>query len=214
MNRTKNSLRNAAVSTAGQIVNGLLRFVCRTVFIYTLGKEYLGISSLYTNVLTILSLSELGFSAAVTYSLYEPLATGDEESIRSLMAFFRKVYRLVGLAVLALGLCLMPFLPHLMTGVTDKVNIYHYYLLYLAQPVISYLFFAYKAVLLSADQKGYLSGAISIFCNIALNLAKVLVPFLLYQYFAGASGPNYTKRHCCGFGGQKIPLPKAAGNAS
>ncbi len=183
MSRTTNSLRNAAVSTAGQVISSLLRFACRTVFIYTLGKEYLGISSLYANVLTILSLSELGFSAAITYCLYEPLAKGDEETIRSLMAFFRKVYRIVGLVVLALGLCLMPFLPHLMTGVTDKVNIYHYYLLYLAQPVTSYLFFAYKAVLLSADQKRYLSNAVTIFCNVALNLLQMLVLVIWRSFF-------------------------------
>ena len=183
MSRTTNSLRNAAVSTGGQILNSLLKFACRTVFIYTLGKEYLGISSLYTNVLTILSLSELGFSTAVTYSLYEPLAKGDRETVRSLMAFFRKVYRIVGLTVLLLGLCLMPFLPRLMTGVTDKVNIYHYYLIYLAQPVISYLFFAYKAVMLSADQKGYISGTVSIFCNLALNLMKILVLVVWRSFF-------------------------------
>ena len=183
MSRTTKSLRNAAVSTGGQILNSLLKFACRTVFIYTLGKDYLGISSLYTNVLTILSLSELGFSTAVTYSLYEPLAKGDREMTRSLMAFFRKVYRIVGLTVLLLGLCLMPFLPRLMTGVTDKVNIYHYYLIYLAQPVISYLFFAYKAVMLSADQKGYISGTVSIFCNLALNLMKILVLVVWRSFF-------------------------------
>lgn len=161
MSRTTNSLRNASAAIGGQLLNNLLRFVCRTVFIHTLGREYLGISSLYTNVLTILSITELGFSTAVTYSLYEPLAKDDRPAVRAIMAFFRKAYRAVGLAVLLLGLALMPFLPHLMTGVTDKVNIYQYYLLYLAETVVSYLFFAYKSTLLIADQKKYAAELVS-----------------------------------------------------
>ncbi len=154
--RTVNSARNVAASIGGQFVGNLLRFVCRTVFIYTLGKQYLGISGLYTNILTLLSMTELGFSTAVAYSLYKPLVEEDHDTIRSLMAFYRKCYRIIGLVIFGVGLCLMPFLPRLMNGATDVINIYEYYLLYLIQTVVSYLFFAYKATLLQADQKKYL----------------------------------------------------------
>lgn len=90
MSRTKKSLRNATTSIAGQLLNNLLRWICRMVFIYTLGKEYLGISSLYVNILSILSLSELGLGSAITYSLYKPLAEGDVETIKSQMQFLKK----------------------------------------------------------------------------------------------------------------------------
>lgn len=184
MSRTTNSLRNASAAIGGQLLTNLLRFVCRTVFIHTLGREYLGISSLYTNVLTILSITELGFSSAVTYSLYDPLAKDDRPAIRAIMAFFKKAYRAVGLAVLLLGLALMPFLPQLMNGVTDKVNIYQYYLLYLAETVVSYLFFAYKSTLLIADQKKYTVELVSYLCQIAMNLLQVAV-LLLWRSFLG-----------------------------
>lgn len=184
MSRTTNSLRNASASIGAQLLSNLLRFVCRTVFIHTLGREYLGISSLYTNVLTILSITELGFASAVTYSLYDPLASGDLPAIRAIMAFLKKAYRSVGLAVLLLGLGLMPFLPQLMNGVTDKVNIYQYYLLYLAETVVSYLFFAYKSTLLIADQKKYTVELVSFACQIAMNLLQLAV-LLLWRSFLG-----------------------------
>ena len=183
MSRTGNAFRNAGTSLALQLFNNLLRFVCRTVFIYTLGKEFLGISSLYSNVITILNISELGFSTAITFSLYGPLARQDQKQICALMAFYKKAYRMIGLSILALGLMLMPFLPHLMTGVTDKVNIYHYYLLYLGQTVVSYLFFAYKSVLLTADQKKYLSDLVSFICQTAVALAQILVLLLFRSFF-------------------------------
>lgn len=193
MSRTSNSLRNAGSSMLNQLVTALLRFACRTAFIHTLGKEFLGISGLYTNVITILSITELGFSTVITHSLYEPLAKDDRETVRSLMVFYQKVYRLVGLAVLVLGLGLMPFLPKLMTGVTDKVNIYHYYLLYLAQTVVSYLFFAYKSALLIADQKKYLVDLAATVCHTAVCIAQIAVlvalrSFLIYTVLGIAQG--------------------------
>lgn len=184
MSRTANSARNAAGSMVNQLIMALLRFACRTAFIHTLGQEFLGISSLYSNVITILSITELGFSTVITYSLYEPLAKGDREMVRSLMDLFKKVYRLVGLAVLLLGLALMPFLPKLMTGVTDQVNIYHYYLLYLLQTVVSYLFFAYKSVLLIADQKKYLVDLSAAVCHGLVCAAQIAVLLVFRSFLA------------------------------
>lgn len=182
MSRMRNLLRNAAGFSGSHLVTYLLQFACRTSFIYTLGKEYLGISSLYTNILTILNITELGFATAITYSLYEPLTKGDWERIRGLMAFFKKAYRLVGLAVLVFGLSLLPFLPSLMTGVTDQINIYHYYLLYLAQSVFSYWFFAYKNILLVADQKQYLSDVVACICKIVVTVLQILSLFILRSF--------------------------------
>ncbi len=185
MNRTTNTLKNITASLGGQLLNNLLRWICRVVFIHTLGKEYLGISSLYANILTILSLSELGIGSAITYSLYRPLADNDRETIKSQMLFFKKAYRIIGLVILLFGLCLLPVLPNLMKGTTDKVNIYGYYILYLLQTVVSYLFFAYKGVLLNADQKKYVSDSISYLVQISVNTIQIIIllvfrSFLLY----------------------------------
>lgn len=182
--RTVNSLRNAATSLGGQILNNLLRFVCRTAFMYTLGKNYLGISTLYANILTLLSIAELGFGTAITYSLYKPLAEGDEARIRSLMQYFRRAYRAIGLAIFGIGMCLVPFLPRLLSRIPTEINIYEYYLLYLIQTVVSYLFFAYKAVLLNADQKKYITDLIQYVVQITMNVVQIAELILFRSFFA------------------------------
>lgn len=182
MGRSEKSVINAFSSIVGQLLNNMLRFVCRTAFIYTLGKEYLGISSLYANILTILSVSELGFSTVITYSLYQPLADENIPLIQSLMTFFKKAYQVIGLLILTGGIAIMPLLPKLMQGTTDKVNIYLYYLLYLAQTVISYVFFAYKGTLLIADQKKYLYDAAVYIVQIIMNLLQLAVLFVFRSF--------------------------------
>ena len=184
MDRKKNAARNVGTSIAGQLLNNLLRFVCRTVFVYTLGKEFLGISSLYTNILSLLSISELGFSSAVTFSLYKPLAEDNQPLICAYMNFYRKAYRIIGSIIFFAGLCLLPFLPNLMTGVTDKVNIYEYYLLYLIQTVVSYLFFAYKSTLLDADQKKYISDIVTYVCQILMNVVQIVILVVWRSFLA------------------------------
>ena len=182
MSRTSNSLRNMGSSLGGQMLNNLMRFACRTVFLHTLGKEFLGISNLYSNVISILNISELGLSTAITYSLYRPLAENDRDRVRSIMGFLKTAYRVIALVITAAGLLLLPALPSLMTGVTDRVNIYHYYLLYLAETVVSYLFFSYKSVLLIADQKKYLVDIVMYGCQTVMNLLQMLVLVVLHSF--------------------------------
>ena len=182
MSRTESTIKNIAASFGGQIINNLLRMVCRTVFVYVLGKEYLGISSLYTNILTLLSVSELGFSTAITYSLYRPLAENDRGKVTALMSFFKKAYRIIGLTILGAGLCLTPFLSSLMNAETVRINIYLYYLLYLTQTVVSYLFFAYKRTLLDADQKKYIVDLANSVTQIAMNVLQIVILVLLHSF--------------------------------
>lgn len=152
--RTSNSLKNMVFGIGGEIVSIILGFVTRTVFIWLLSKEYLGVSGLFTNVLSILSLANLGFDTAIVYSLYKPLAEGDMVSVKGYMKLFRKVYAAVGVIVFALGMSLMPFLPSLIKGkeVNIPENLYLIYFLFLLQSSVSY-FFSYKRSLLIASQQ-------------------------------------------------------------
>ncbi len=183
MGRTANSLRNVKVNLIGQMANNVLKFICRTVFVYVLGEEYLGISSLYTNILLLLGVSELGFSSAVTYSLYRPLAEGDESKVCSIMHFYKNAYRIIGCVILILGLSLMPFLPVLMNGTTDKVNIYVFYLLFLGQSVLSYFCFAYKQTLLLADQKKYMVDFVVYGVQVSTNIVQILILLIRRSFF-------------------------------
>ena len=111
--RTKNSVINVITSVGGQLLATILKFVVRTVFIHTLGKSYLGINGLFSDILTMLSLTELGFDTAINFKLYKPLANNDEKRVRVLMKFYKQAYRIVGTVILILGLCLIPALPYL-----------------------------------------------------------------------------------------------------
>ena len=111
--RTYNSLKNIWVAMIGQILSIIINFISRSIFIKILGGEYLGINGLFTNILSILSLAEMGIGTAIIYKLYKPLAEGDEYRTSALMNFYSKAYHRIGILILILGMLLLPFLPYL-----------------------------------------------------------------------------------------------------
>ena len=110
MDRTDHVVKNLKFAAASEFVLAVLKFISRRVFVFLLGKEYLGISGLFTDILSMLALAELGLGISITYSLYRPVALGDTELIKSLMAFYRRAYLIIALIVLGAGLALTPFL--------------------------------------------------------------------------------------------------------
>ena len=108
--RTDNVVRNMGVGTFFQILSLVLGFVSRTIFIHILGSEYLGLNSLFTNILTILSFAELGIGNAIIFSMYKPLATKDTKKLKKLIKFYKKTYTTIGLIILGIGLLIIPFI--------------------------------------------------------------------------------------------------------
>ena len=180
--RTSNSLKNMAFGIGGQMLSILMGFFTRWMFILLLGKEYLGVSGLFTNILSLLSLANLGFDTAIVYSLYQPLAQNDMVSVKGYMALYKRVYQGVGIVVFALGCALLPFLPYLIKGpVTIPENLSIIYLLFLLRSSSSY-FFSYKRSLLTASQQ---NRVISIYHSVFMvlrNLGEMLVLFLFHAY--------------------------------
>lgn len=154
MSRTKNSIKNLSISTVGQIVTLLCNFVARKVFIVTLGEEYLGLNSVFSNLLSMLSLAELGAGTAIAFALYQPLARGNREEIKSIMLLFKRVYWTIGAIIAVLGVGMTPFLGFFVES-TEIQNISVLFLLYVTNSAISY-FFSYKGTLIDADQKKYI----------------------------------------------------------
>ena len=179
--RTQKAAKNFLFSILGNSVNYIITFVSRTIFIYILGATYLGVSGLFTNVLGMLSLAELGVGTAISFSLYKPLATGDKQKIKALIDFYRTAYRFIALVVSILGLILIPFLPYIIKGAEDIKNINLIYILYLTNTVLSYLI-TYKSTLLVADQKSYLSTNITTITNIVTALTQI-VALLIFKNF-------------------------------
>lgn len=154
--RSQYVLKNVSVTLLMQVAKNLLAFISRTIFVYILGAEYLGVNSLFTDILTVLSFAELGIGNAMIFSLYKPLADKDNEKIKSLMKLYAKAYRIIGVVIAVLGVCLVPFIKYIVGDVSYvKENIIILYLLFLFNSVISY-FFVCKKSLIIADQQNYI----------------------------------------------------------
>lgn len=153
--RTSKSIKNILYSCFFQIITLILSFINRTIFIWILGVGYLGISGLFSDILSLLSLADLGFSVALTYSMYKPLAEHDYKKLAGLINLYKKVYRIIALAVTIIGLAIVPFLKYLVHLNKPIPNLTLYYLLFLANTVASYLV-VYKTSILTADQKEYI----------------------------------------------------------
>lgn len=172
--RTEYSLMNMSVSFLGYALNIVLSFVCRMVFARCLAEEYLGISGLFTNIISVLSLSELGIGTAIVYALYKPIADGDEKKIASLMRFYGTAYKAVGLFVFVIGLLCVPFLNLIIRETPDiSENIQVIYVLYLFSTASSY-FFSYRSSIITAHQRNYVVLSISYFVVIVQNLIQII----------------------------------------
>lgn len=180
--RTKRFLQNMVTGIGGQLLTYVLQFLSRTVFIYTLGAQYLGISGLFTNIISVLNVTELGLGAAVVFSLYKPLADNDAKKINSIMHMLRKAYFFIGLFVLIVGIILVPFLPHLMKKTTELVNIPFIFMLYVIESVSSYWFYAYKSLIFRADQKGYITNLYTYFARVIISICQIIILYTLRSF--------------------------------
>lgn len=187
--RTKNSILNVSTSIGGQLLSTILNFAVRTVFIYTLGKEYLGLNGLFSSILTMLSLTELGFGTAMSFKLYKPLAEKDDKRVRILMKFYKQAYRLVGLTILFIGICLIPTLPFLIRDYNTLevlgVNATLIFMLHIMRSTSSYLFFAYRSAIMRANQKKYILDLVGYITTFFISISKIFVlviwkDFVLY----------------------------------
>lgn len=169
--RSEHAKKNLVSGTVNKVISLLLPFIVRTLLIEKLGIEYLGLSSLFSSILQVLNLADLGFSNAIVYALYKPVANNDVKSICSLMFYIRRIYRIIGTTILLSGLMLTPFLYMLINGEPpEHVNLYAIYIIYLANTSLSYFIFAYKQTLPTAMQQmdvvNYAGTASSIFMNV------------------------------------------------
>lgn len=181
MSRTKNSLLNISTNVLGQIVQMILQFISRTIFVWLLGEEYLGVNGLFGNILNLLSLTELGFGTAIIYSLYKPIAENDREHILRLMNMYRRIYSIVAFSILGLGLLLVPFLDNFIAGETTIPNLKLLYILYLLNTVASY-FLVYKRSLIEANQKQYICTVYQKAFAIIQNFVQIIVLLVFRNY--------------------------------
>lgn len=181
MGRINNSLRNIKYAFVGQFLSLLIGFINRRIFVYTLATEYLGIQGLFLNILSMLSLAEMGIGTAILYCLYKPLAANDQEKIKAYMAFYKKAYTLVGIFVLAIGFLLMPFLSYIVGELPNIDNIYFIYALYVINSGVSY-FWVYKRSLIIADQKRYIYTKYHYVFHVVMNIVQIIFLYITHSF--------------------------------
>lgn len=179
--RTENAVKNILWGYISNFVTMLVHFVSRTVFVYTIGVSYLGINGLFSSVLGMLSLTELGIGTAINYSLYKPVAEGDREKVKSLMRLYKNAYRVIALIITLIGLVLLPFLPYLVKDAENIPNVTVYYLIFLFNTVSTY-FVSYKYGLVNAEQKGYIVNNFNSAFSVIITLGQIAVLALFGDY--------------------------------
>lgn len=202
-----------AYGTALQIMKIAVPFIMRTVMLYLLGVEYLGLNSLFTSVLSVLNLAELGVGAAMVYSMYQPIVDDDTEKICALMQLYKIYYRIIGVVICVLGLLLLPFIPKLINGeVPPDINVYILYLMNLAATVFSYWLFAYKSSVLQAHQRNDVIskatlisdtikyalqfGVLAVFRNYYLYVMAILITQVLNNILSAAFAKKMYPQYC------------------
>lgn len=184
LDRTKNSLKGIFSGFINKIVTLILPFIVRTIFIYTLGIEYLGLNSLFISLLNILNLAELGIGSAIAFSLYGAIANDDEKMICATMNFYKKIYRIIGFVVMLIGIILLPFIPYLCKGqIPADINIYIIYVMHLSNSVLTYFLYSYKTCLLVAHQQTHVMNNVNTVVYIALNVCQIAILLLGLNYY-------------------------------
>ncbi len=181
MDRSRNSIRNILFGVGGQILNIIMSFAYRTVFMRALSDEYLGINGLFTNILMVFSLADLGVGTAIIYALYKPIAEQDVRKIKALMKLYEKAYIIIGFVIIGMGLICMPFIESLIT--TEKVipHVKLIFMIFVINTASTY-FFAYKGTLITASQQHYIVSTVVYGTSILCYAVQIVVMLLTHNY--------------------------------
>lgn len=187
LNVVENAKRNMFFGMINRLVALLCPFITRTMIQHILGEQYLGLGSLFSSILSVLSLTELGFGSAIIYGMYKPVAEEDTELVNALLNFYRKAYAVVGGVILSVGLVLIPFLPRLIAGeCPSDISLTALYLVYLTNTVISYFMYAYMSSLIVVYQRDDINSRTNLIVTLLLTLSQIfmLVKFQNYLLFS------------------------------
>lgn len=181
MSRFQNSIRNIKYAVFLQMIGIIVSFFTRSIFIKILSAEYLGLNGVFSNILSLLSLAELGIGSAIIYSMYKPLAEKDITKIKALMELYKKTYLSIGVFILCVGFFSTPFLKLIIRDLPDLEQINTIYFLFIINSAITY-FFSYKRSLIIADQKRYIATLYRYIFYILMNIIQIIVLIFFKNY--------------------------------
>lgn len=183
MSRVQQAAKNIFFGYVSNFIILIMGFLQRTVFIAVLGRTLLGVNGLYTDILSVLSLAELGIGSAMNYSLYKPVANQDYEKIKSYMRLYKKAYLAIAGVIAVAGLAVTPFLPYIIkdrSGITVQ-ELTVYYLIFLFNTVSTY-FVAYKYSLVNAQQRNYIQTNITTITKMVTVIAQIIILLLTKNF--------------------------------
>lgn len=184
LKRTENTIRNVFYGTAYKFVCIIGPFAVRTVMIYIMGNEYVGLGSLFTSILSFLSLAELGVGSALVFSMYKPIAEDDIAMINALYHLYKKIYRIIGSIIFVIGVGIVPFLSKLVgTDLPPDTNLYILYAIYLFNTILSYWVYGYKQALLIAFQRSDIISKRSLIIQLIMYIAQISCLYITRNYY-------------------------------
>lgn len=184
LERSRNLIQNLKWGLLYRLSGLLIPFVCKAAIIRIFGINYLGLNSLFASIISTLNLAELGFGSAIVFFMYKEIAEDNTDKICALLNYYKKIYRIIGLIILLLGLLLLPFIKYLIKrDIPEDINIYIIYLITLSATVVSYFLFAYKTSILTAYQKESILYKIRAAVLISESVLEILAIFVLKNYY-------------------------------
>lgn len=182
--RKKSSFKNMITAVSSNVLTIIVGLVAQAVFIKILGSEYLGLNGLFSNVISMLGIVELGMGSAIIYNMYKPIVENDHEKIKSLMQFYKKSYLIITLIISIIGIMIIPFIKYIVDieSVTVDVNVYLVYILFLLETICSYIL-SYKRSMLYADQKEYITNIIHMGYTIIVNTMQLTFLYFTHDYY-------------------------------
>lgn len=186
LQRVDNAKRNIVYGALNKVVALVFPFILRMIMIRTIGIQYLGLNGLFSAILQLLNLTEMGFSSVAVYCMYKPIAENDTKTVNALLNFYKKFYSSISVVITIVGLILLPCIPYFINGsVPDNVNVYILYLIYLFNTVLNYAVFSYRTTVLYAYQRNDLISIVSILtsgCLYTFQIAALLYTKSYYVY--------------------------------
>ena len=180
----KNTIKGTFWGLISKLISLFFPFVIRTIIIRKLGSEYAGLSSLFTSILQVLSLTELGFGTAMVFAMYQPIVEDDIIKQRAILNFYRKIYFYIGLVMLVIGLAIVPFLGFFINGtIPHDINLYSLYLIYLSNTVLSYFMFGYRSAVFSAYQRHDLISIVIMISNFVMYSLQIILLLTTKNYY-------------------------------
>lgn len=184
MSRVKNASRNIFFGVLNKCVSILGPFIMRTIILYKLGAEYVGLSGMFTSLLQVLNFAELGFANAIIFSMYKPIVEKNEKKICEITNYLRKIYKIISIVILIIGIILLPFLKKFVSGdVPNDINLYILYCIYLVNLISGYFLFAYKSSVLLAYQRNDVDSFIQMVGNLVMYLFQAILLLKFKNYY-------------------------------